>query len=993
MRAHLKDARRALPAAAVAGLLLLLAPAAAFAQFIPYYGKNKVKYDNFAWRVYKSPHFEVFYYPEFEQHLARLVSYLESSYLKISSGLKHEMSEPVPVIFYKTHSEFEQTNLFPTFVPEGVAAFTEPIKNRMVLPIDEPPDQLQGLITHELTHAFAFDLIPRGIGFGISQRPIPLWVDEGLADYFRGIWEPLDLMMIRDAALTDNVPKLSRAEFEAFSGRLVYNMGHACFEFMESRYGQEGIRQFLYTLRKGILGGSTENLFKQAFRTSPEEFDIAFDKWLKERFKPYRDRQRPDDFGRDLSPDPMRSSFTQAYAFAPSPSGELAAVFTANMSDGEGDIVLLSTQDGKVLKNLTSGFSSAYENITMNSEFVAGRSIAFDPAGDSVAFFGRTGKGRSLFLVSVLDGGIKKKVPVPLDEVQSPALLPDGHTVVLAGLKEGVADIWKLDTDTGELTNLTQDEYYDNNPQVSPDGKLVAYERHISGNRKIYAFPLADPSRKTQLTFGPFDDTAPQFSKDGKKLYYSSDEDDDIFNLRSLDLETGAIAQYTDVFGGTMAPAPIEGPRGDRLAFITYFKGEYKLHTQDTEEPIKEVEQDVRPATEGLVDFQPDITHDVIPENKRRKKLFEGLYLEGRPPINVGVTSSGDFYGGTAVALTDVLGDQLFTFQVLSIASFRIYDARYTNLAKRLHYGVNLFDQTYFFYPYSSYYASYVPNPRDLAIATQRFTGGQVFAEYPLDKFRRLEIGAGVIKVDESFEDPTVQQSICEQNAIFGLPCFTNNGWQAPVSAYLVQETTRYAGFGPLAGSTFRVGVRYAPSIGSFLQRTTFDADLRKYLRLGSTSALLALRARGFRSTGDNPDYFYFGGNMELRGYPYYGFAGNEGFFANAEFRFPVINVALTPLGLIGPVRGTVFIGIGGAKFRGQEYEFSTKEPGYSYVRDPIFGERVNGWRLKDGRASWGFGAQVFFLGYPMHFDFVKYTDFAVSSNGWDFSFWIGYDF
>jgi len=28
-----------------------------------------------------------------------------------------------------------------------------------------------------------------------------------------------------------------------------------------------------------------------------------------------------------------------------------------------------------------------------------------------------------------------------------------------------------------------------------------------------------------------------------------------------------------------------------------------------------------------------------------------------------------------------------------------------------------------------------------------------------------------------------------------------------------------------------------------------------------------------------------------------------------------------------------------------------------------------------------------------MHFDWVKYTDFATTSQGWDFSFWIGYDF
>lgn len=980
-------------------LLVLLAalvasPGPATAQYVPYYGKNKVKYDNFAWRVYKSPHFEVFYYPEFEQHLERLVSYLESGYLKISTGLKHEMPKPIPVIFYKTHSEFQQTNLFPAFVPEGVAAFTEPLLNRMVIPIDEPADQLQGLITHEMVHAFAFDLIPRGLGFGISQRAIPLWVDEGLADYFRGIWEPLDLMMIRDAALTDRVPKLSRVEFEAFSGRLVYNMGHACFEYMEARYGKEGIRQFLYTMRKGILGGSTEELFKQAFRTTPEEFDNGFDKWLKERFKPYRDKQRPDDFGRDLSPDPEKTNFTQAFGFAPSPSGEIAAVITANRSDGEADVVLVSTRDGEVIQNLTGGFDTEWESFGINNEFVGGRSIAFDPRGDHVGFFGRTGKGRSFFLVSAIDGKVQKKVPVPLDETQAPFLLADGRTVLFAALKEGVSDIWSLDLETGAVTNLTRDEYADNNPQVSPDGRLVVYERRISGNAKVYAFPLGDPSRKTQLTFGPFNDTAPTFSTDGKKIYYSSDEDDDIPNLRSLDLQTGAIAQYTDVFGGALAPAPLKTPRGDRLAFITYYKGSYLLHTKDTAEPLKEVEQEVQSAAEGLVDFQPDVTHQVVPENKRRKRLFEGLYLEGRPPLNVGVTSSGNFYGGTSIALTDVLGDQLFSATVLSVSSYRVYDGRYTNLASRLHWGFNVFDQTYFFYPYYAQYAQYYGyDTRDLAIATQRFTGGQAFAQYPLDTFRRVEAGVGIVKVAEQYGDQGVEELICQQNAIQGLPCFINNGWQLPISLRIVQETTRFAEFGPLSGSTFSVGVTAAPGIGSFLQRTTVDADLRKYIRLGGTSALVALRGRGFYSTGDNPDYFYFGGNMELRGYPYYGFAGNQGFFANAEFRSPIIHLAATPLGIIGPVRGTMFIGMAGARFKGQDYTFATSEPGYSYVNDPIFGELTDEWRLQDGRASWGFGLQLFFLGYPMHFDWVKYTDFATTSPGWDFSFWIGYDF
>src|SRR6185503_1693469 len=416
----------------------LAAPASA--QFIPYFGKNKVGYDSFGWRVYKSPHFEVYYYPEFEQHLSRAVSYLESAYQKVSSALKHELEAPVPVVLYKTHSEFEQTNLYPTFVPEGVAAFAEPVRGRMVLPIDDPPDKLQGLITHELTHVFEFDIIPRNL----VQRNVPLWVDEGLADYMRETWDPLDLMSIRDAAITDQIPRMSREEDFAYvsNPRLVYNLGHAVFEFIEARYGKEGIRQFLYTFRKNIVGGGLEDIYQQAFRLKPEEFDEQFEKWLKERFKPFRDKQRPSDYGKDLSPDSEKTNYTQVYAFSPSPSGEIVAALTGNRGDGEADVVLLSAKDRAVIRNLTSGFTDDYEGVAMSDGFVAGRSIGFDPRGDSVAFFARTGKRRSLFLVSVLTGKTLHRFPMTLDQAQSPCLLPDGRSVLFAAIKEGVSDIY-----------------------------------------------------------------------------------------------------------------------------------------------------------------------------------------------------------------------------------------------------------------------------------------------------------------------------------------------------------------------------------------------------------------------------------------------------------------------------------------------------------------------------------------------------------------------
>ncbi|PYR38326.1 MAG: hypothetical protein DMF93_16315, partial [Acidobacteria bacterium] len=107
-------------------------------------------------------------------------------------------------------------------------------------PIDDPPDRLYGLIVHELTHQFEFDIIPQGL----IRRSVPLWVNEGLSDYERGQWEPLDLMAVRDAAIADIIPKMT--ELEGYGGgggpsRLIYNLGHAVFEFIEAKFGKEGI--------------------------------------------------------------------------------------------------------------------------------------------------------------------------------------------------------------------------------------------------------------------------------------------------------------------------------------------------------------------------------------------------------------------------------------------------------------------------------------------------------------------------------------------------------------------------------------------------------------------------------------------------------------------------------------------------------------------------------------------------------------------------------
>ncbi len=371
---------------------------------VPYFGKNNPHYDKFEWHIYTTDHFEIYYYPALEPHLER-----DRRLRRERLPADQRRPEARPVV---------QGAADPVQDPQRVragehrrparrrkASAPSPSRSRSAssLPIDDPPDRLYGLIVHELTHQFEFDIIPQGL----IRRSVPLWVNEGLSDYERGQWEPLDLMAVRDAAIADIVPKMT--ELEGYGGgggpsRLIYNLGHAVFEFIEAKFGKEGIRQFLFSLRKSVIGGG-EDAYEEALRMKKDEFDQNFERYLKDRFKPFRDKERPADYGRDLSPNKEKTKFAEALSIAPSPSGDLIAVVTVNRKDQELDIILVSSKDGSIVRNLTSGFDKdlGFDHLVqMGVDQAANPWMAWSPKGDRLAYFVRTEKERTLIIQNVL---------------------------------------------------------------------------------------------------------------------------------------------------------------------------------------------------------------------------------------------------------------------------------------------------------------------------------------------------------------------------------------------------------------------------------------------------------------------------------------------------------------------------------------------------------------------------------------------------------------
>ena len=195
-----------------------------------------------------------------------------------------------------------------------------------------------------------------------------------------------------------------------------------------------------------------------------------------------------------------------------------------------------------------------------------------------------------------------------------------------------------------------------------------------------------------------------------------------------------------------------------KIAFVTYYKGEYGIHTLDRERAAQHRGQRRFRLARADHRLQAPLTHTLVKQNARKKGTFEKLFLEGRPPVNVGVTSGGDLFGGTQVTFTDVLGDKQFNFFAASVSQYRTMSFSYVNLSRRFQYAVQAYSQTQFFYGYNPAHALRRWNTAS-SIATwrrrrRRRGAPPSTAIYPLNRYARLELSAGLLQFSQEYNEP-----------------------------------------------------------------------------------------------------------------------------------------------------------------------------------------------------------------------------------------------
>ncbi len=947
----------------IIALAAILWAASLGAQYSYYYGKNKVVQHSFPWKYADTKHFRIFHYMEDKDLLQRIAVEAEKSYEKLSSLLNVSIEERTPIIFYNKQTDLEQTNLYPGLIaPGSFEGFAEPVGNRVVIYGNRTSEDLGRLIIHELSHIFEYAILykNRGAGMFDYNRP-PDWVLEGFADFMTGHWESFNLMTVIDAVLSDRMPEVQEdgdIASASTSNRVAYDFGHLMYEFFYQKFGKKGVRDLLQSQRRPALIGKRRSFLEQFNYSSPKTFNFEFKKYARERFRAFVGRENPEDYSFIIGPD-----FPFAYSFSHqvSPGGELLAIVTVNFRTYKIDIVLVSLKDGKVIKNVTPGFKSTYDGIEFKFLPADGRSFCWDRQGENIAFFARKELDTYLVVLNALDNRVVRQVRIPeVQKASSPVFHPRRNALLFTAVEGIRSFLYELDLGSGALRKLSDGRTYVKAVDISADGGRVVYSATANGFDRLFLAPTDTPDQALQLTRGDFNDIAPAFSLDGQTVYYSSDELG-AYNICSLDLQKRVYRRHSDVRTGNFFPVEVPGAPG-RLIISSYHKGSFLLFQKDLQPVLAEKAVEFSPPQPAAP--APQLTGEAaaaVPPALEVKayKPFEKLIVTSLPPINVGIDTNGGFYGSSYLNVTDMLGDHNFVFYLASYYGYRSYHLAYLNQRRRLQFYSHLFSES------DAYYIPYTTN---LFLTLRSRIGGDFSLIYPFSRSLRAELTLSAYHQEED-SDLFYYGYELPYGQFF-------NGFALPLEASLTAETTRFAEYGPNSGTTFRLSAaKYVKLFSKSLDAYTLEGEFRKYLRLDNYS-LLAFRLSGYYSGGKNALLYWSGGNNSMRGAEFRSLVGNKGFFFNAEFRFPLVHAALTPIGVVGPVRGVFFFDLGALWFHGQDFRVFEK------------GE----FRLRDALSSYGYGIEFFLFGYPFHVEWVWRTDLQQKKYS-GVNFWIGFDF
>ncbi len=899
------------------------------------FGRNKIRDREFHWMTWETPHFVIHYYDDTAMLVKEVEKILEETHDDYRNRMGITLKKKIPVVIYYNSKDFSQTNITDSDLSEGVGGFTELSKRRLVLPYNGDIYDFKRVLQHELVHVFQYEyIVPSDMPLSALYNSLtfpPLWVMEGMAEYFSEDWQPMGQMMLRENILSGDIPDIPLLGDDLFNyyGYYAYKLAQSFTEFLCSRYGEEKFIRYFKNLSKKITARPEEE-FEEVYGVKMKRavelwhHDLKQFYWQDglEKSDPYSVFHMTD-FKKALSGE---NENLLLYAPKLSPAGDVIAVYS-NLRD-EGDIILMGARNGRFIKNITAGYADhLYDYLQIQPG-----NLIWSGDGDLVYFVARRVNTDVVICKNIITGDARVISIPEISVIRGLSLTPDTGTLLLLGQKKNDNVLVSYEPRTGESGVVASSFYLWKSPAALGGGKVALVQRDAYGDAVI-VLDTGTGGRQTIYQTQNIN----TMTASGGSLYFDRNFAHALYICR-LDPDTGKVYQLMETINSTINP----DLSGEKIIFNIYRENRYLLAAAslgDLEETLL-VEESIPSRFEPVHISQEDVKEVEKGARPYRVKL-RADYLAGQMEYN----SSGYFRSYATVMGMDIMGDYRFqiNLDMTSVNSFDDINGQlaFNYLKKRYTLGA-------FVYTWKDYYFSDVSVFYDYS---EQYTGGAVSLTYPLSEKDRIEGAAHIYQKKVEF---------------LHLPV-SSEAMAYTTQLAFVRDSSRWWGYyHPLSGYRFRLSYEQSYPLGTSMQYGLGMADLRAYLKISRRMSLAQRLVYG-ESWGRDALLFKMGGINTVRGYDYQDLQGETVLLYNAEFRFPLVDYLLLALPGFGfpNIRGLLFYDMAYVGPRNGEIKlFDNDKQRLAYGPD-VYG-------------SYGLGLRYYLPGlFNLKFDWAWKTDLA----------------
>ena len=557
-----------------------------FAQF----GQNKVQYKEFDWYYIQTKHFDIYFTSQGKQIAEFASKVAEDALDKLQNNFDYLINSRIVLIIYNSHNDFQETNTTFSYLGQGTGGFTEPFKNRVVLPFEGSYDKFRHVIHHELVHAVMRDMLYGGTLQNIIARNItlqlPHWYHEGMAEYQASGWETNTDMFIRNAIMNESLPDINR-----LSGYWGYRGGQSIMAYIARTYGNEKIGEILH---KTQTTGSLQEGLKASIGLDLEELNERWKNYFKKQYWPeIAFRKNPDEFAKRLTNNKKDGGF---YYTSPAISPQGDKIVFISDRDIYLDIYLMDANTGKIIdKIIESGRANDFEELN-----ILFPSLTWSPDNKTIALSLKSSGYDRIYTYDTEEDKLNE-LPFEMDGIESVSWSRDGNKIVFVGADAKQSDLFVYDLNKKELQNLTGDIFSESDPRWASDSKTVFF----SSDRGRFTDPTKIPEN--------FD------------IYYHNFRQLDLY---SIDIESLLITRLTD-WEYSDESSVVNSPDGSEILFVSdkngitnLYKKRIVLTDEDTVSSVLELP--AYPLTNSL-----NGVDQISASADGKKMVFTSLYKMG----------------------------------------------------------------------------------------------------------------------------------------------------------------------------------------------------------------------------------------------------------------------------------------------------------------------------------------------------------------------------